>query len=411
MSNYEASDFLWGKTAGTAPTTETIIVQYSHRLAGVRVHLLKGEGMTDTEWEKLPRLVTVDNTVRSAIIDLSTGTATFTGSYDRPIRMLEQTSDYRAVVVPQTVAAGKALISITIDGISYSHTLTSPMKYQAGKLHNFTITVNKNEATGNYSISVKDDGITDWVNDEASHQFSAQAYVIVHCDKMGTLKECITRAGLDYKTIKNLKVTGELTTEDFDVLRDQMPELQHLNLRDVIIKHAYTGQEFYDSNWHVYYADNTLPHSALRGTLKLRSLVLPSSLKALARESLSGVGLMYSTLEIPEGVTKIGVLALAYNDANSVEMTLPTTIDSIETSAFYACGYKCDLKLTDNITYIGGGAFERTPNFYGTFHIPQKLKELNDAFTELGGSFTGEIEIPQGLSYVSGLSVALTNWV
>ena len=38
MSNYEASDFLWGKTAGTAPTSETIIVQYRHRLAGVRVH-------------------------------------------------------------------------------------------------------------------------------------------------------------------------------------------------------------------------------------------------------------------------------------------------------------------------------------------------------------------------------------
>lgn len=407
MSNYEASDFLWGKTAGTAPTTETIIVQYSHRLAGVRVHLLKGEGMTDTEWEKLPRLVTVDNTVRSAIIDLSTGTATSTGSYDRPIRMLEQTSDYRSVVVPQTVAAGKALISITIDGISYSHTLTSPMKYQAGKLHNFTITVNKNEATGNYSISVKDDGITDWVNDEASHQFSAQAYVIVHCDKMGTLKECITRAGLDYKTVQNLKVTGELTESDMAVLNNEMPELRHLNLHDVCMRHilTYDGWLEYYNHDHDIYEDDVF--TGLDRNQYIRSLVLPSTIKRAG--GLSSMSLMYSTLEIPEGVNRI--TGIGWCDYNGVELILPSTIDTIDAGAFVNCGYKCELKLSDNITYIGRGAFERTPNFYGTFHIPQKLKELNDAFTELGGSFTGEIEIPQGLSYVSGLSVALTNWV
>ena len=93
MGGYEASDFLWGKTAGTAPTTETIMVRYSHRLAGVRVQLIKGEGMSDTEWEKLPRLVTLDNTVHTATIDLATGTATPTGSPGRPIRMLEQSGD------------------------------------------------------------------------------------------------------------------------------------------------------------------------------------------------------------------------------------------------------------------------------------------------------------------------------
>ena len=399
MSNYEASDFLWGKTANTSPTTEAIIVRYSHRLAGVRVQLLKGEGMTDTEWEKLPRLVTVDNTVRTATIDLSTGTAKPSGSYDRPIRMLEQSSDYRAVVIPQTVEAGKALISITIDGISYSHTLTSPMTYQAGKLHNFTITVNKSEATGDYSISVSDDGITDWINDEASHQFSAQAYVVVHCDKYGTLKECITRAGLDYNTIQNLKVTGEVNADDYNFLANEMPELRHLNLRDAVGRHVFSGH-----NWDTdedYYEDNFF--TGFYGNKTIRSIIIPSSTKVIGGGAFREMRLMYSTLEIPEGVTKIEWgEAFAYNEYNGVELILPSTLEWIGRGAFLNCEWKCELKLTDNITFIGEDAFMGCPNFYGVFHIPAHLTEFNRGMFGMGrdGSFTGELEIPQGCSVI-----------
>jgi hypothetical protein len=92
-----------------------------------------------------------------------------------------QEGAYRAVVIPQTIAAGKQLLSITLDGQTYSHKLTTDMVYQSGKLHNFTMTVNKSEATGDYEIKVTDDGITPWVNDESSHQFTAMAYVTVHC--------------------------------------------------------------------------------------------------------------------------------------------------------------------------------------------------------------------------------------
>ncbi len=398
MGNYEASDFLWGKTAGTAPTTETIMVRYSHRLAGVRVQLLKGEGMTDTEWQKLPRLVTVDNTVRTATIDLATGTATPSGSYDRPIRMLEQSGDFRAVVIPQTVEAGKTLISITIDGIAYSHQLTSPMKYQAGKLHNFSITVNKNEASGDYSISVNDDGITDWMNDETSHQFSAQSYVVVHCDKHGTLKDCISRAGLDYQTIKNLKVTGELDGDDYHFLANEMPELHHLNLHDAVGRHVFVGH-----NWDTdedYYEDNTFV--GFYGNQTIRSIVIPSSTKRIGGGAFREMRLMYSTLEIPEGVTYLGDDAFSYNEYNGVELILPSTLDSIE-GAFRDCGYRCELKLTDNITYLGTAAFNNCPNFYGVFHVPSKLKELKEGtFYKLGsnGSFTGEIEIPQGITEI-----------
>lgn len=388
MSGYEASDFLWGKTANTAPTTETIMVRYNHRLAGVRVQLLKGTGMTDTEWQKLPRLVTVDNTVRTADINLATGTTTVAGSYDRPIRMLEQTSDYRAVVIPQTVASGKALITVTLDGIAYSHKLSSAMNYQAGKLHNFSITINKNEGSGSYELKVSDEGITDWVNDEASHSFSAQAYVVVNCPQHGTLGQCITAAGYDCKTIKNLKVTGEIDSDDFGTIAGEMPELRHLNLRDVVCRHVFTGH-----NWNTgedYYEDDVFCIYENGG---IRSLVLPSTLKKVYGLPKT---LMYSTIEVPEGVTTIG--GCSYMEYNGVELILPSTLDTILGRAFYDCGWKCELKLTDNIKYIGEDAFMRCPNFYGVFHIPSKLQKLERGMFGMGtdGSFTGELEIPQG---------------
>lgn len=408
LSGYEQSDLLWGKEGRVEFTQEQIVIKYHHILAGVRVHLSKGTGISDTEWQKLEKIVLVDHTKTSSTVDLSTGSVVANGEI-APIHMADQSNDdYRAVVIPQTVAAGKQLLSITLDGQTYSHKITTDMVYQSGKLHNFTMTVNKSEATGDYEIKVTDDGITPWVNDESSHQFTALAYVTVHCPQYGTLKQCITNAGYDYQTVKNLKVTGEMTTEDFNLLRYEMPELRHLNLKNVTITHAWISAEFYDSNWHDYYADNTIPSDAFYGNRSLQSLVLPSSLKRIGTNAFREMNLMYSTLEIPEGVNYIGVDAFSYNEYNGVELILPSTLDSIDVAAFSHCHYKCELKLTDNIKYIGGGAFDgwqdaRLDNFYGVFHIPIHLKELPGAgFCGLGidGSFTGDIEIPQGITVI-----------
>ena len=403
ISSYEQSDLLWGKVSRVKPTTEAIVVHYNHILAGVRVNLQKGTGISDTEWEKLEKIVLVDNTIRTSTVDLSTGTVTPTGSVDRGIRMLQQSEDYRAVVIPQTVAAGKTLISITIDGTTYSHTLTSPMKYQTGKLHNFTITINKRAASGDYELKFTDGGITPWTNDESSHQFSATTYVTVHCDAIGTLKECIAKAGYDYQTIQNLKVTGELTTEDYFFMRDEMSELKHLNLKETKCrKNHYSYWSDEKQKVVEYWMDDELPSNAFEGNQSIRSLVLPSSIKTIGSKALSGMRLMYSTLEIPEGVTKLGHTALAYNEYNGVELILPYSLDSIMPLAL-GCNFKCELRLTDNIIHIGNEAFVGSENFYGVFHVPSKLQTLSvGMFKELGrnGSVIGEIEIPQGVKAI-----------
>ena len=408
LSGYEQSDLLWGKVARAEFTQEQIVVQYHHILAGVRVILKRGEGIGETEWQKLEKIVLVDNTITTGTVNLASGTVV-AGGRTAPIRMFSpasaEESALRAVVIPQTVEAGKQLISITLDGNTYSHKLETSMSYLPGKLHNFTLTVNKSEQTGDYDISVSDDGITPWVNDEASHQFSAVAYVTVNCPEMGRLKESITAAGYDYKTIKNLKVTGFLTHEDIDLLRNGMSELQHLNLKEARMKHIcyYNGWLEHFSHDYDLYMDDMLPNDAFYGNKTIRSLVLPSTLKRLGANCFREMRLMYSTLEIPEGVTRIDDDAFSYNEYNGVELILPTTLDSI-CGSFRDCGFKCELKLNDNISYISGGAFagqNGCPNFYGVFHLPSKIQKLEAGmFSGLGrtGNVTGTIELPQGIT-------------
>lgn len=404
MSNYEASDFLWGKTAKVSPTEKEITVSYHHRMAGVWVYLKAGEGITATEWEKLDKIVQIENTVRSATIDLTDGIPVPSGEVDKGIAMLPQSGDsYRAVIVPQKVAAGKKLISVTLDGITYTHSLTSDMDYQMGKIHNFTININKVEASGDYELKVSYDGITDWVNDETSHAFSSTAYVVINCPKFGTLKQCINDAGYDYTTMQNLKVTGEITEEDIRFLNQEMVSLKHLNLKDAKLKHIryYDGWEDYGNHDHDLYRDGDLPGGAFYQNKNIRSIILPSSLKRVGGDAFRESRLMYSTLEIPEGVTYIGGSAFSYNEYNGVTLELPNSIDTLDDYAFAFCDYKCELKLNDEIKHIGGHAFDNTPNFYGVFHVPSNLKKLSGvAFGGLGsnGSFTGDIEIPQGIT-------------
>lgn len=402
LSGYEQSDLLWGKAANISFTTDQIVVRYSHILAGVRVELVKGESISNTEWQKLEKIVLVDNTVITATVDLSTGMTSRLGNVVSPICMAPQANDqYRAIVIPQTVAAQKQLLSITLDGRTYSHSLGKTMQYEAGKLHTFTMTVEKNEQPGDYDVTVSDQGITPWENDQSSHQFTANAYIVVNCSEPGRLEENIRQAGYDPQAVQNLKVTGKMTTEDFQLLRNGMPELKHLNLKDVRVVHAYLGEDFFDSHMHYYYQDNAIPANAFYGQHSIRSMVLPSSIKVLASNCLCDMRLMFSTLEIPEGVTTIREGAVSKNEYNGVELILPNTIDSIYGSAFRDCGYECELKFNDNISYIGEGAFSgQCPNFYGVFHLPSKIKELYAGmFSGLGqkGTFSGTIELPQGL--------------
>lgn len=122
LAGYEASDFLWGKAADAAPTDKVIRQSFAHRLSGVRVSLVEGTGFASGEWALASKSVLILGTKRECNIDLATGEATAVGEVGATgIIPYAKDGDFRCIVVPQEVAAGVDLISVTVGGVSYRH--------------------------------------------------------------------------------------------------------------------------------------------------------------------------------------------------------------------------------------------------------------------------------------------------
>ncbi|MDY4653224.1 MAG: fimbrillin family protein, partial [Prevotella sp.] len=214
MGGYEASDFLWGKAEDVAPTTSVVRLSMYHRMANARVTLVEGSGFDDGEWAATEKQVTVANVVREASINLADGTVTKNGGVEKKATIPARVGDeWRAIVVPQTVAATATLFSITIDGIPYKFSKNEAFTYLAGKMSNFAIRVDKKNESGKYSLTIVSESITAWENDLVSHDATAKEYVVIN-STAGHLKEAIAAAGKDYIKVKNLKITGQINTKD-----------------------------------------------------------------------------------------------------------------------------------------------------------------------------------------------------
>ena len=393
MGGYEASDFLWGKAEDAAPTDKVVRISFTHRMAGIRVSLMKGIGFSDEEWAAADKEVLILNTKCGASVDLATGTVTATGkSGGAGIVPYRKGEDFRAVVAPQEVAAGIPLISVTVAGSSYSFSRGEATVFNPSKQHNFTITVNK-KGTGDFEFSPSGESITAWENDPVSHQATIKEYVVVNVEEPGTLDECVKAAGKDLEKIKNLKLTGRITSRDFAVMKFLMPNLNAINLKEVTIvkgKHGNLGSEYYYEN-----RDNEIPSYALKGTL-ISSLVLPDNITTIAYSSFCSCKNLTGSLIIPEGVTLICDGAFSGCASFSGQLSLPESLKHIGSSAFDKSGFCSELILPASLEYIGSVAFADCKGFYGELHLPETLTYIGaGAFSET--NFTGGLRIPDGI--------------
>lgn len=385
LSTYESSDFLWAKTQGAQPGNR-IDLSYHHKMAGVKVILQQGEGFDNGEFDKLTKVVTVDNTIRNASINLSTGEVAPAGGYDRNIVMNPESDCYRAVVVPQTVDGGKSTIGITIDGISYCYKYEGGMTYTSGKLHTFTMMVGKKTETGGYKLSLVSREITDWQSDNSSHDFEANSYFVVECPEAGKLQESITKAGADYRNLKNLKVRGKLDYTDCDFIREKMESLASLNIKEV---------EF---------PENKLPDGAFHHNKTIRRYILSETIVEIGAEAFWDTE-PSSAIVIPESVVKIGDKAF-WEIWETGEIVLPGKLEYVGERAFETRA-KFEMRLPSTLKYIGDYAFANCPNAYGAITIPPNLEYFGyGAFNGTGinpgdgqkkGDLSGEIVIPTGL--------------
>lgn len=355
-SNYEQSDLLWAKAEKVQPTADAVQLQYRHLMAGITIQLQMGTGFEASEWAQLDKTVLIDNVQTNATVNLQTGSPLPTSPEgEEVITPLFYNNVWRAVVVPQTVAAGKRVINITVNGKNYALTKQEAVQYISGKMHNFTITVNKNTATGEYTFELTADDIVAWVDDADLHDGLVRQYVIVDVNEAGTFSRVMAYRGIEADKVTALKLQGNLNEEDLSWMREHCTHLTDLNMSKVILQ------------------DGVLSNM---GIPTMRHYVFPEkSLKVIA------------------GGCFIGATGL-----NNTYLTLPEGLETIEGNSFgtYDLGFIGELRLPNSLRYLRDQF--AASKFTGELHLPEGIIEAVGP----SGDFTGSLHFPSSLQKVSG---------
>lgn len=392
LGGYEASDFLWAKASGVSPSSGMISLEHNHMMASVMVSLVPGEGFTDEEWAALDKTVMVENTHLASLVDLSTGEVTVDESSGlQPIVAVKDGEDWRAIVVPQTVEKGAALISITVNGFGFHLTRESMMTFHQGKMHKFTIQVQNNIPTGDYQFTLIDESVVVWESELISHNGAVREYLTVNVNKFGGLKQALQDCGLDPGTIRCIKLVGQIDETDCEYIRKSMPFVDAINAHDVSFK------------------NNVIPRDAFSNLVCLRNFVFPKELKIIRSFAFAGTQLE-GDLIIPEGVERIEDFAFSSESLaeflDKVEnnltgvLILPASLRYIGEYAFYKCKFTCELLLPNNLEFIGDGAFGGCDRLYGDLTIPEGISRINDACFANTKGLNGRVIIPEGVAEI-----------
>ncbi len=407
LGGYEESDFLWAMAEKVMPTSSRVNLTFNHLMAGVRISLAEGSGFSSGEWTKLSKDVLINNICPNAEINLSTGEVDVKSGKSVSISPYKYNEDWRGVVVPQTIKGNSTLISVTVDGITYNLKKTADFTYQSGKMHPFTITVNKNEATGDLQFLLSEEAVVAWIDDADFRDGLIRQYLTVSVEKGGTLKDAFGKAGLDPSSVTALKLVGELSEDDFSYMRTNCKMLSAVNLKETV---TYSGDEKYVIPGQAFYEVSTLTHvvfpekvvriggQAFKGTSLFGSLILPEGLEILDNGVFYDCRNLIGSLYLPSSLRVIGGGAFQYTGLNG-SLILPPHLETIGGDAFVECDFSGELVLPESLKEIYEGAFVGN-NFTGNLVIPQGLTLLGDRAFEHSG-FTGYLKLPEGMTEIS----------
>ena len=447
MGGYEASDFLWAKAENIAPTEGKIKITLDHKMAGAHVILTEGDGFEEGEFALIEKHAAAMGTTRKAAINMATGQVTpVGGAQSDGIQMCPQTDgSFRAVVVPQTVASGTPLFSLTVEGMVYNFKKDVDFTYEPGKVAKFTIRIKRKQHTGEYELELEDSEIVAWQEDQNVHDGEARQYYCVNVQEPGTLGRLIKADGKNPMKIRNLKVSGTISDEDFYFMRDSMAILEAVNLKESRVvdvelnnNRPYINDQHIDGNAIIFghndeYGNSTIfeirepgiyddiiPDKAFEGKKSLYYFAFPEKITEIGYSAFSGSSIS-GALVIPDDVTHIwesafygtnissvilspnleiiGTNTFASCNALSGTLNLPVTLKYIGSSAFHSCGLTGNLSLPNDLEYIGSSAFHSAGDFVGDLRIPDKISVLyNDTFNGGGGfvsyePFTGRLDL------------------
>lgn len=161
---------------------------------------------------------------------------------------------------------------------------------------------------------------------------------------------------VDYLDLVNeLIVGGDLNEADLAVIKNRMPNLNHIDLGKVNI--------------------SSLPEAYFKGRWFMRKIILPNKLTKLPTSLLNNCYVLNS-IAMAEGVIEIGDSAF-YNCYQLPEVKIPTSVENIGKYAFYNCNKIADITLSDNVKNIDVGAFQWVSRFVTSITVPSSISEIS----------------------------------
>lgn len=154
--NYKASDFLWGKTAGIAPTKNAVSMMVKHLTSNIIIKLVPGDGYSVDDLATAK--IEICGLKTNATVNLTNGEITATG-ISADITPINETTQYRALVIPQNVT-GIDLVRIKIGDNTYL--LNQTINLLPNRQYTSTITINRSSQ----GINI---GIGEWEEDDMDY--------------------------------------------------------------------------------------------------------------------------------------------------------------------------------------------------------------------------------------------------
>lgn len=156
-SGYKASDLMWGKVQGIAPTPDPVMVTVNHSMSCLIVNLKAGTGWNEDDIKEAE--VTLCGLRTSALVNLADGTVIADGGTAEMKPLPIGAGIFKALVVPQKVSDAE-LVRIKVGTDSYSLKTTIGLK--SGEQHTCTVVINR---TGE-GINI---GIGPWETDDIDY--------------------------------------------------------------------------------------------------------------------------------------------------------------------------------------------------------------------------------------------------
>ncbi|MDP4276282.1 MAG: leucine-rich repeat protein [Bacteroidota bacterium] len=199
----------------------------------------------------------------------------------------------------------------------------------------------------------------------------------------------------------SLTISGAIDARDFRVMRDSMPLLNSLNIKDANII-EYTGNAGTSGSITTTYPANTLPDYSFfnsttsKGKTTLLSVTFSPSINSIGSFAFKNCS-MINALILPSAITSIGQHAF-YGCSSLDSITIPTSVTYIGSSAFKNCTRLALIKIPKFVNAIADNTFMGCVGLRSV-SIPSSVNFIGDyAFSNCSG--LDSLTIPSSITII-----------